>query len=184
MRDRRKARVGLAVALLTAAFAATGPAQALAQSSATPAKPPTHAQIQNALHRAERSPNLWATVNICDTKRHPGVIGLRAQMPALGFASTLKMRFQVDYWSAKAKRYKPVPGARHPLSLGVQKTGLHQEGVQFSFPKHSGRLRGAVTFEWAHGSRTLGQALENTTRGHHTADFGDPAHYSAPKCVI
>jgi hypothetical protein len=171
------------MALLIAALVTT-PASAVAKSSPEPAKPLTHAQIQTAVRQAERSRSLWATVNICNTKHHPGVIGIRAQMPALGFASTLRMRFQVQYWSAKAKSYKPVPGAQHRLSLGVQKTGLHQEGVQFSFPKHSGQLRGAVRFEWATGSRTLGQARENTTRGHRSADFGDPAHFSAPKCVI
>ena len=63
---------------------------------------PTHSQISAAVARVKRSRNLWATVNICNTKRHPDVVGIRGQMPALGFSSALSM--QVDphsgagYW--------------------------------------------------------------------------------------
>ena len=42
---------------------------------------PTAAQIRIATRRAVNSPNLWATVNICDTTRHPGIVGIRVQMP-------------------------------------------------------------------------------------------------------
>ncbi len=164
-----------------AAVAMVLPATAAAQTSA---KPPSHTQIQNALRQARTSPGLWATVNICNTRHHPGVIGIRAQMPALGFASTLRMRFEVEYWSAPAKTFRPVPGATQPVNLGVQNAGLHQEGVQFSFPKHAGQLRGTVKFQWATGQRLLGQASENTSHGHPGADFGDPAHFSAPSCTI
>ena len=170
----------LAVALSAGtALVASGAASA---SSAT--KPPSHSQIQTALRHAKTSPGLWATVNVCNTRRHPGVIGIRAQMPALGFAATLRMRFEVDYFSAQDKSYKPVPGTSRLVGVGIQKTGLHQEGVLFSFPPHSGELRGAVRFQWASGRRLLGQAQEFTTHGHPGADFGDPAHFSAPQCVI
>jgi hypothetical protein len=166
-------------------LAATVPAAGTIPASAkTEPKPPTQAQIRAALRRAESSPRLWATVNVCDTKHHPGVIGIRAQMPALGFAATLRMRFEIDYWSVAAKTFKRVPGTTQPVSLGVKKTGLQQEGVQFSFPRHSGTLRGSVRFEWDYGHRVLGRATHATTRGHRDADFGDPAHYSASQCVI
>jgi hypothetical protein len=156
---------------------------AAAHADSTP-KPPSHAQIRTALRQAKTSPRLWATVNVCNTRNHPGVIGIRAQMPALGFAATLRMRFEVDYLSAQGKNYKPVHGASRNIDLGVQKTGLHQEGVLFSFPGQSGQLRGKVRFQWANGRQLLGQALQTTTHGHPGADFGEPAHYSAPHCVI
>jgi hypothetical protein len=175
------AAVSAIVVLL--AVAAPAPATGPPSTKAKP-KPPTRAQIHTALRRAEASPNLWATVNICNTRRHPGVVGIRAQMPALGFEATLRMRFEVDYWSARAKVFRPVPGARQRVTLGTQRTGLHQEGVQFSFPPHSGSLRGRVKFEWVDGRRLLGRSIQNTTRGHRAADFGDPAHYSAPRCLI
>jgi hypothetical protein len=170
----------LATAL--AAGAALAAPAAAAASGAT--KPPSQAQIQTALRHAKTSPALWATVNVCNTRRHPGVIGIRAQMPALGFAATLRMHFEVDYFSAQNKSYKLVPGTSRQVGVGVEKTGLHQEGVLFSFPRHSGELRGTVRFQWASGRRLLGQAQEFTTHGHPGADFGDPAHYSAPQCVI
>jgi hypothetical protein len=173
-----------ALAAGTALIALTAPALPAAAAPSTPPKPPSQSQIQTALRHAKTSPGLWATVNVCNTRRHPGVIGIRAQMPALGFAAALRMRFEVDYFSAQDKSYKPVPGASRQVALGVQKKGMHQEGVLFSFPRHSGELRGTVRFQWASGRRVLGQAQEVTTHGHPGADFGDPAHYSAPQCVI
>jgi hypothetical protein len=169
--------------VLTSAVAAAALLPAAAHA-ASPPKPPSHTQIQTALRHAKTSPGLWATVNICNTRKHPGVIGIRAQMPALGFATTLRMRFEVDYFSAQDKSYRSVPGANRQINVGVQKSGLHQEGVLFSFPRHSGKLRGSVRFQWANGRRLLGQAQEATTHGHPGADFGDPVHYSAPQCVI
>lgn len=168
---------------VTAGLVLTASAAGSATAGATPT-PPTQTQIHTALRRAESSPRLWATVNVCRTKRNSGRIGIRAQMPALGFEATLRMRFVVDYWSRMAKTFKPVPGASHPVSLGVETTGLHQEGVQFSFPRHTGSLRGTVRFEWDQGRRVLGRTTHTTTRGHHDADFGDPPHYSAARCVI
>jgi hypothetical protein len=176
-----KHRARCVLASLAGATALLLPAAARADSAP---KPPSHAQVQTALRHAKTSPGLWATVNVCNTRRHPGMIGIRAQMPALGFAATLRMRFEVDYFSAQDKSYKSVPGASRQVSLGVEKRGLHQEGVLFSFPRHSGELRGLVRFQWASGRRLLGQAQEVTTHGHPGADFGDPAHYSAPQCVI
>ncbi|HEY2769570.1 MAG TPA: hypothetical protein VGI87_03340 [Solirubrobacteraceae bacterium] len=168
-------------AVLVAGTALAAPGVASASSATTP---PSQTQIQTALRHAKTSPGLWATVNVCNTKQHPGVIGIRAQMPALGFASTLRMRFAVDYFSAQNKSYKPVPGAIRQVGIGVQKTGLHQEGVMFSFPRHTGELRGTVRFQWASSQRVLGQAEEITTHGHPGADFGDPTHYSAKQCTI
>ena len=63
-------------------------------------------------------------------------------------------------------------------------TGLHQEGVMFTFPRHTGELRGRVKFEWTSGHRVLGQVQEITTHGHPGADFGDPTHYTAARCTI
>src|SRR5690348_6285628 len=38
----------------------------------------------------------WATVNVCDTARHPDTIGIRASMPGPR-RSRLAMRFRVQY---------------------------------------------------------------------------------------
>src|SRR5689334_5834249 len=57
-----------------------------------------------AVHAADaptvdESPYLWATINICDTAKHPDTIGIRASMPGSGKAKErMYMRFQVQYW--------------------------------------------------------------------------------------
>lgn len=158
------------------------PADAAARTHS--ARVPTQAQMRSAVQRAKRSHGLWATVNVCNTAHNPGVVGIRAEMPALGFASTLQMRFVVDYLSSTQKAYRPVAGATRSVTLGRQRTGLHQSGVSFSFRPHSGSLRGTVTFAWRLGSKLIGQVSLSTTRGHPHADFGDPAHYSSASCLI
>ena len=77
---------------------------------------PTKAQIRTAVARAERSKSLWATVNICNSKRYPDRIGVRGQMPSLGFAAWLSMDIQVQYYSdAHEKHFVPAAAQRrHP----------------------------------------------------------------------
>ncbi len=137
-----------------------------------------------AVRSAERSRYLWATVNVCNTKRHPNSIGIRAQMPALGFTTTLEMNFQVDQRSAQSASFRPISGAKRAVSVGSVKRGLQQDGVTFSLPANSGALRGTVNFEWKLGHWLLGHSSRVTTRGHPTANFGDPPRYSASRCVI
>lgn len=146
--------------------------------------PPTRAQIARALARAERSRSLWATINICNTKHHPNVVGVRGQMPALGFASLLSMEVELQYWSVIEKRYKPLTDTRQTLSLGAERQGLHQSGVSFSFSPHAGTLAGIVRFDWRLGHRSIGHAVRATASGHPDADQGDPAHFSAGKCDL
>jgi hypothetical protein len=145
---------------------------------------PTRAQMRAAVRSAERSRYLWATVNICNTKRHPDAIGIRAQMPALGFATTLQMDFQVDQRSAQSASFRPVSGAKRAVSVGSVKRGLQQDGVTFRFPANAGALRATVKFEWKLGHWVLGHSSRVTSRGHPTANFGDPPRFSASGCVI
>ena len=79
--------------------------------------------------RVERSRNLWATVNICNTKNHPYVVGIRGQMPALGFNSLLMMEIELRYWSDTEKRYKPLADSKETISLGTERSGVHQSGA-------------------------------------------------------
>src|SRR6516165_1209759 len=86
------------VLLVTLVTLIAGSAQALAKGKHPSPKPPTAAQMRAAVQRAERSKYLWATVNICNTKRHPHAIGVRGQMPALGFPALLQMTVHLKYW--------------------------------------------------------------------------------------
>jgi hypothetical protein len=142
---------------------------------------PTRAQIRRALARAESSRNLWATVNICNTKRNPRVIGIRGQMPSLGFNATLGMTIGVDYLPTPAIGFKSS-GLKQSISLGQSRNRLVQGGARWKLTAHQGRLRGSVTFVWRLGRRVLGRVTRTTTSGHHDAAFGDPARFSAAQC--
>lgn len=171
----------LAITLLTAAIAVTVIVPAAA------AKAPTKRQIARAIGSATRSKSLWATVNICNSRRHPHMIGIRGQMPTLGFSATLSMRIQLNYWSTTAKAFAPItsPNAVATRPLGSVSTGLQQDGAEFRFSKQAtGMFDATVVFTWTRGGKVIGRATRNTTANHHDADFGSPPHYSAARCLI
>jgi hypothetical protein len=174
-------RVRFAVFTLTTIVLLTFAAVSAARPSS---RGPTRKQMLAAVHTAERSRYLWATVNVCNTRRYPDAIGIRAQMPALGFTTTLQMEFQVDQRSAHGASFRPVSRAKRAVSVGSVKRGLQQEGVTFSLGPDAGDLRGTVKFEWRLGRRVLGRSTRVTTRGHPTANFSDPPRYSASRCII
>jgi hypothetical protein len=174
-----KVRVQLFVALATL-LAVTCAASVASAAS----RGPRAAQIHNAVQSAERSVDLWATVNVCDTKRHPDTIGIRGQIPSLGFTANVGMEFEVDYYSTADKKFMPVPGATKSIALGSVSSGVHQGGVLFRLTPHAGTLRGSVKFEWSRGSKLLGRAARTTKPRHKNADFGDPPRYSHGSCVI
>jgi hypothetical protein len=145
---------------------------------------PTPNQIKNAVHSAERSRRLWATINVCDTRKHPNTIGIRGEVPALGFPATISIRLGVDFYSKADKRYEPDPNATQKIKVGPVTRGIHQRGVTFRFAPHTGRLRGTATFSWTRNGKVLGSTKRTTTASHHDADFGDPSGFSAATCMI
>lgn len=140
--------------------------------------------MQTAVRRAERSRALWATINICDARGYPNAIGVRGQMPALGFQSTMSLAIQVNYYSRAKHRFVPSPHARMTISLRRSSTGLEQGGSTFTFPSRTARLDATVRFVWRRSGRLLGETTRTTTAGHPGADFGSPAHFSAAECLI
>jgi hypothetical protein len=174
--ETRLLRLSAFVALLLITCA--GAAQAKAASTPTP----TPGQMRSAVRRAERSSDLWATVNVCNTRRYPNTIGIRGQMPTLGFTAQLRMRFAVEYWTGKA--FTPIRGLETAVTLNPAATGLQQGGVMFTFGRHAGSLRGSVSFEWRYGRRLIGHTKRLTRLHHRNADYGDPKGFSSGTCVI
>jgi hypothetical protein len=170
-------RARTVVALATAVAAAVAPAATARRSS----KAPSAAQIRAAVRAAERSRSLWATVNICDTERHPDTIGVRGQMPSLGFPADLSMRVQIDYWSFDKNRFVSDPGVTQNVSLGSETDRLVQGGANFRFTPPV-VLSGTVTFEWKLAGRVIGRATRLTGHGYKHVDAGDPAGYSTATC--
>jgi hypothetical protein len=147
---------------------------------------PTPAQIASAVRRAKRSRNLWATVNICDTTAHPNALGIRGQMPALGFPTRMSMLVQVDYYVMADGRFEPdtsVPRVRVPLSKTAQANGLWQGGVEFSFTPPA-VLSGTVTFQWKLGRKVIGHVTKLTAHGRKGVKHSDPPGYSTATCTI
>jgi hypothetical protein len=145
---------------------------------------PSASQIQKAVVSAKRSTRLWATINICDTRHHPNTLGIRGQVPALGFSSSISIAIRVDFWNPATKRFKPDPGVNKLMRLGNPSDGIQQQGVSFRFAAHAGRFRGKAVFVWRRGGKVLGQTDRLTTSGHRDADFGDPRGFSAATCTI
>lgn len=162
-------RIRLATGVLLAVLGAAAPASA--------AGGPTPAQIRKALVHAEHSRRLWATVNICKS----GSLGIRGQMPTLGFRATLSMSMRVEYWSAG--RFVLAPGVKRLVTLGTYAHRVHQGGATFAFQPHAGLLRGLVSFQWKRGGKLLGHTQMPTTGGHPDADGGQPPGYSAASCA-
>jgi hypothetical protein len=143
-------------------------------------------QVTRAVRTAEQSHSLWATVNICDTRKYRNDIGVRGQMPALGFSSALSMVVQVNFWSEGRHQFLPIQSnlATTRLSLGRSADGLQQDGAVFPFSAHTGLLNATVTFIWTRGGNVIGQTVRHTTAGHTNADHGSPPRYSAAQCRI
>ncbi|HET8979471.1 MAG TPA: hypothetical protein VFN87_15010 [Solirubrobacteraceae bacterium] len=154
---------------------------------ATAARAPSRRQIAHAVASAERSHSLWATINICNSRRYRYRIGVRGQMPSLGFPSVMAMTVTLNSWSTTEKRFIAIksPNAVDRIALGTHRSGLEQDGTIFPFHKgESGRWNATIEFTWKMNGRIVGRTTRRTTAGHHNADFASPPHYSAAQCRI
>jgi hypothetical protein len=167
----------VAPALLGAlAAAALAPGAAPAAS-----KPPT----------VDKSPRLWATINVCDTVKHPDTIGIRASMPGSGSRhERMFMRFQVQYLDATSNRWTDLGPAADSgfLPVGSAKYRRRESGRNFAIsPPPAGQefaLRGVVTFEWRRGDQVVRRARKRTRTGHRGTMGSDPKGFSAAECTI
>jgi hypothetical protein len=142
----------------------------------------------------KRRPNyLWATVNVCDTPRHPDRMGLRARMPGNGTKQRMFMRFTAQY--RDKGRWKRVKGARSGWDrVGSARFRWKESGHTFEFtkpkPGTSYLMRGYAEFQWRakrrhrHGWRVVRRAHRITTAGHRGTLDADPKGYSAARCRI
>lgn len=180
--------LGLALVLALAAISAPSLAAAAKPSKHKKKKGPTLAQkIQAAVTSAERSPDLWATVNVCTSDPSGDSVGIRGQMPSLGYAASLSMNISVSYWNATDSMFEPA-NATATVSLGKGTHGIHQGGVNFPFsPPTSGStyvVRGSITFEWTVAGKVVGKITRNTGHGYANVGFSNPPGFSAGTCTL
>jgi len=133
---------------------------------------------------------LWATVNVCDTAKHPDIVGIRASMPGSGIAKErMYIRFQLQYYSATDTRWHNIgeTGDSGFISVGSAKFKARQTGRNFAVtPPSSGSfiLRGAVTYEWRRGGEVVRRARKRTRSGHPNTVGADPKDFSSSRCEI
>jgi hypothetical protein len=135
------------------------------------------------LSASARTDDLWATVNVCDTARHPDAIGIRASMPGTPKGARLTMRFRVQYRAA-AGDWRDVAGT--DSGWRVVHGNPAQSGWSFTFahPRDPVTLRGVVRFRWRKGAVLPRQAEETTEAGHRSSAGADPPGYSAATCTL
>jgi hypothetical protein len=132
---------------------------------------------------AARQDDLWATVNVCDTARHPDAIGIRASMPGTPRGARLTMRFRVQY-RAGSGDWRDVPGT--DSGWRVVRGNPAESGWSFTFahPRKPVVLRGVVRYRWRKGDVLPRQAEETTESGHRSSAGADPSGYSAATCTL
>lgn len=140
------------------------------------------------------SKDLWATVNVCDTKASPGVIGIRASMPGNGRRERLYMRFRVQWFSFARNRWLDTRSGTGWRYVGSARFKSTQAGYSFKFADppdgQAFRLRGEVAFQWRARRKksrryTVVERAERTTRrGVKRVEGGDPNGRSDAACVI
>jgi hypothetical protein len=138
----------------------------------------------------ERPPSPWATINICDTRKHPDAVGISARMPGAGRSDmTLRMRFRLHY--RRGARWTRVAGADSGwVRAGTGDASSVSRGWTFMVtPPPAGRtyvFRGAVRFRWvARGADPVTRTVVRMTRAGHPGTAGaDPAGHSAATCTV
>jgi hypothetical protein len=157
-------RLALPAALLLAALAPAAPAAA----------------SQSARDDA------WATINVCDTAKHPDTIGIRASIPGTPRGTRLALRFRVQYRSATGWQDADQADSGWQ-SVGVAKGVPVESGWSFTYPHTSTvvTLHGVVDFRWRRPDGTVARRLELTTEaGHRSSAGADPPGYSAATCAL
>jgi len=135
------------------------------------------------------SPDLWATVNVCDTHAHPDTLGIRASMPGSGRErEEMFMRFSVQYYGADRRWHRA--GRRSVsdfIDLGSGDARARQGGWTVRFSRRTPRpqfLRGAVVFEWRVHGHAVRRAKVVTESGHPSSTGADPKGFSAGTCRL
>jgi hypothetical protein len=161
-----------------------GIAAALFAPATAAAAGPSPSQISAAVQTAEHSKALWATVNVCTTNHHHGQLGLRGQMPGLGFMADMYMTFEVTYKVSGRKRFKRLPATRARVLVGQTANKALQIGRTYPFQTSPTLLGGLITFEWRRNGKLLGRTTRRTTGHHSHVDFSDPPGFNSAFCRL
>ena len=171
--------IGALLCLPTASMAGTGTTGANASGKTTTA--------------AERalldSPQLWATIDVCDPTDQPDTVGVRGSMPGDDHSKDqMYMSFRLQYMDATTKQWVDLSKtAPSYVAVGAAKTA-RQGGSSFELKPVTGNagftMRGVVSFQWRRGSTVEYTVSRPTTAGHQSLTGADPAGFTAATCKI
>jgi hypothetical protein len=175
-----------AAALLIAALAC---ALGAALPYAMAAGPPAHEQRSaTPVHSPYHSHELWATINVCNPKDAPNVVGVRGSMPGDGESKDMMyMRFRLEYYETSSRKWIELGHGADSGLLPVGTAGsVRQYGRSFTLaaPSHPFELRGVVSFEWLRGKHVVYSTQRSTTAGRKSFAGADPTGFSAATCLI
>jgi hypothetical protein len=135
-------------------------------------------------------PDLWATINVCDTEAAPNSMGVRASMPGNGSKQKMYMRFHATYYSRARQAWYPVEGDGRSdwVLVGTAKVRARQGGYTFEFSQPAEGdtfvVRGVVEFQWRKRKRVVRKERATTRHGIENVGVGDPPGTSEGVCVI
>ncbi len=138
------------------------------------------------------SPDLWATVNVCDTAGAPNTIGIRASMPGNGTAERMYMRFEAQWYSPARRSFVPTGASSRWIAAGSARYRSSQAGFNFQFADPPAAtafvMRGKVSYEWrarrAERTVVVRRASRLTRAGIRGVAGGDPQGRSDAHCLI
>jgi hypothetical protein len=121
--------------------------------------------------KADPHPDLWATVNLCDTPSRPGAVGIRVSIPRERGAPAQWARIHLQWFDGDTRAWRRVRsgGDAGWARIGIGRR-LVEGGTTFTFPPpKEGRrivLRGVVDVEWRQSTKVVDRARLRTTSGH------------------
>ena len=107
---------------------------------------------------------LWATVNICDTKKSPNALGVRTSVPGNGTNQRIFARYTAQWWSAAQQQWLTVGGSGVTdwVFVGDADMSERQAGWTFRFvqpPQGTTYvMRGVVELQWREAAQTARKA--------------------------
>ena len=135
-----------------------------------------------------RSRELWATIDVCNARDQPNVLGIRGSMPGDGQAHRMYMSFRLQYLQASPMRWVNLASDVPSYVAVGSGASARQGGRSFVIAPVAGKpafaLRGVVGFQWRRGKKVLVSVSRPTTEGHQSLAGADPAGFSAASCLI
>jgi hypothetical protein len=155
-------------------FANAAPAPSTTAPAPTPQPPPYHSRA------------LWATINVCNPKSAPDVVGVRGSMPGTGQSDeTMYMRFRLQYMDTATGSWQDLGQGADSGFLAVgDATTTRQTGRSFTLRPSTTdvTLRGVINFQWRHDARVT-YATERVTSANHASLAGaTPPGFTAATC--